>query len=704
VVFRLRRMQALSVGTYDGDTPLDERGTLRAKLTIVFTNIDMLHSAILPNHRSWPRPFWSNLKAVVLDEAHYYSGVFGSHTALVLRRLRRICESYSSKPLFLCCSATIANPAAHVERLTGRPPRCISESGAPSGRKAIMLWQPPETSESAQRRAAAAGDEEAPKRRSAFQEAGEVVAELVAAGLTPLVFVPARKLAEIVASAARATLKTRGLHSAAERIESYRAGYSSAERRDLERRLSDGSLSCLVSTSALELGIDVGELDATVHVGVPDTASAQWQQAGRSGRSGGGDSLALIIATERPLDLLFLSRPEELAARRAEAAHIDATNQALMILHLAAAAAEMKLVAGDGALFGGAAAYAAAIKLCVNANALFYEPGLRCYATALESPAQGIALRGGLSRDGWALHDGRKLAPGDMPVEASLVELVDVKHVRYKLFVGAIFHHRERTYEVVRMEEERKLAIGRDIGDSPYLTTVRDNVMVREVREFTNAPAGATRAWLGRVHVSTTCVHWQKENIVSGKIMSEDDFKDPPLALDLETDGVWWEVPPEVVARLTPGGELASALAGVKNLVLSLLPSIVACASSDIGGAFRFQNGEGAEGGGDASVRIYVFDMFGGVGLCHLAFASLTPLWRQCITVLERCPCELGCASCTHAGRSGKSAKSAKKETRVVLDGLTGAWMADAAAPGSLPQSEGGAGAEGALTNAGGPA
>jgi ATP-dependent helicase YprA (DUF1998 family) len=749
-IARLRRMAALNCVAYDGDTPVDDRPALRRSADIVFSNVDMLHAGLLPSHGAWPIRFWSNLRHVVLDEAHVYTGVFGSHCALVFRRLNRIAASYGASPSYLCSSATIANPERHIALLTGASPSCVTRSGAPSGAKALVLWQPPELPPGPD---SGGDDGGAPQRKSVYHEAGEVIADLVAAGLRPLVFVSARKLAEIMASNARSALKERGLHLAATGVESYRGGYAAAERRDLERRLVSGAISAVVSTSALELGIDVGALDATVHVGVPETASAQWQQAGRAGRR--GDSVAVIITAERPLDAYFLGAPALLTSRAPEEAHIDPANAALLVLHAAAAAEEMPLVTEDAPLFGGRATFEAAIAEAVNTRTLQFDPAIRAYKCAIQSPAYGVSIRGGvrcgccvcacccclvfcgsrsafsachptqLSRDTFALHDGARMDShgGGQPCEASLIEAcapppprtscthvcihiriyltrtafgaqsIEARNAFYKIHVGAIFRHRLEIYEVTSLDVDARVARGRLIGDAPLATAAKDRVSVRETSVTSRRAAGAATAWLGRVHVTARVTGYVKMDLVRNKKLFDKEFPGPGLlASDMETDGVWWEVPREVADRLASGGTLRQAVAGARNLAAALLPALCACEPADIGAAAVMpgdapaDNGYAADGSAaagagappdpDTAVRLYVYDCYGGVGLCGQVYEELEELWRRALAVLERCSCATGCASCTQATRAGgRDAGTAKAETRIVLQGLLGAWL-----------------------------
>ena len=696
-IARLRRMANLSVDTYDGDVQADQRAEVRRGAVIVVTNIDMLHVAMLPHHTCWPNQFWAHLRLVVVDESHTYRGVYGSHASLVLRRLRRVCASYGSTPSFVCCSATVANPGAHVALLTGVEHTVVNESGAPSGAKALMLWQPPEAAHHGD--VGPGGDGAPPRavRSSPYQEAGVVIAELVAAGLKPLVFVPARKLAEIVAASARAALASRSLPNAASRVESYRAGYSPEERRDLERRLCSGDVSALVSTSALELGIDVGQLDATVHVGVPDTAAQQWQQAGRAGRRGGQASMAVIIATERPLDLFYLAQPDALAQRQPESAHIDPTNVALLTLHIAVAAAELKVVAEDAPLFGGDKPFAEAIRGAVNMRAIAYEPGIRAYGSCLPSPAMGISMRGSTSRETVELHDeatftGKKAAGGGGAAApdwvppagltgGSLIEAVEACHAPYKVHPGAVFQHRQLVYEVSTLDMAAGIALGKRIQESPLVTSARERSTVREVRVFRDRTVCCAWAALGRCHVASQVTGFVKMNTISQQVVFEHEFPAGGYAaLNMETDALWFQLPTEVVLKLQPTGSLREACAGLRNLTLALLPSLVACEPSDVGTTVVFPDtnaGWEADDTGGGAVKIYVYDTHGGCGLCAIAYESLEPLWRQCLAVVERCPCPTGCASCTQAGRSGREAGVAKPACKALLQGLLGAWMKD---------------------------
>ena len=332
-----RRIVPPRFGTYDGDTPKNSRSRLRREGNIILTNPDMLHIGILPNHRLW-EDFFKNLRYVVIDEAHIYRGVFGSHVSVIIRRLNRLCQLYGSRPQFICCSATIANPDEHIERLTGRRPRVVDQDGSPQAPKQFALWNPPFI------------DEKKTARRSANSEAANLFVELTRQRIRNITFTKARVVAELILNYARQSLdQTDPLLK--ERIASYRAGYLADQRREIEASLFQGDLIGVTATSALELGVDVGDLDATVSVGYPGTVASLWQQAGRAGRGSSG-SLAIMVGLDNPLDQYFMRHPDQLFGRPHEHALIDPGNIYILEQHLPCAAHEQPLSPEDETVFG----------------------------------------------------------------------------------------------------------------------------------------------------------------------------------------------------------------------------------------------------------------------------------------------------------------------------------------------------------------
>jgi len=331
-------LPALRPAIYDGDTPRAERAAIRRRANLVLTNPDMLHVGILPNHSAWGDLF-ANLAAVVVDEAHVYRGVFGSHVANVLRRLRRIAQAYGTQPRFLLASATIANPLELAERLTGLDDfSLIDADGAPKAARRIAIWNPPLT------------DEAIGARRSPLPEAAELLASLVAEGARTICFMKSRKGVELIARYAQSELRTRGEPGLADRIAPYRAGYTPAQRRELEAKLTAGDLLGVVTTDALELGIDIGSLDAAISVTFPGTVASLRQQWGRAGRRGRG--LALYVAGEDALDQFFCRHPDEFLDRPVEAAILDHESEQIHLGHLRCAAHEGPLSAGDADTLG----------------------------------------------------------------------------------------------------------------------------------------------------------------------------------------------------------------------------------------------------------------------------------------------------------------------------------------------------------------
>src|SRR5829696_1135410 len=423
-----RALNALGVdrarpAIYDGDTPREQRSAIRRRANVVLTNPDMLHLGILPNHPAWG-DFLSNLAVVVVDEAHVYRGVFGSHVANVLRRLRRIAAAYGTEPRFLLASATIANPGELAERLTGLPEVTVVErDGSPGAKKTIAMWNPPIT------------DEQLATRRSALAEAADLLAELVSQGARTIVFMKSRKAVELMARFAQLALEDLGRPELSDRIAPYRAGYTSQQRRELERRLVEGELLGVVSTDALELGIDIGSLDAAICVTFPGTVASLRQMWGRAGRRGRG--LAVYVAGEDALDQFFCRHPDEFLDRPVESAILDPENEQIHAAHLLCAAHEGPLEDADAEFIGPDwRHYAEAL---VSAGDLRQRPdGTFVPRRPEEFPAAAVSLRSA-SRDGVAivnLDDGEVL--GD----------VDIGPAPSTVHQGAIYLHGGRQFEV----------------------------------------------------------------------------------------------------------------------------------------------------------------------------------------------------------------------------------------------------------------
>ena len=736
---RLRGMANVTVRVCDGDTSEREREMIRAEKTqLILTNPDCLHHYILPGYpKKWTKTFWQNLEWVVVDEAHVHRGVAGSHFANVLRRVLRLCAECDNRALqFVCTSATISNPGAHVRALTTRDPVVVTTSGAPAGEKAMVLWQPPEQNQQTQTQ----DEGVSARRRSPYAEAADVVAGLVRARVQCLCFVSARKLTEVIVRDVKAQLVRAGQQELALRVDSYRAGYKVEERRALERRLAAGEVSALVCTSALEMGIDVGALDATVHVGVPETAAAMWQQAGRAGRRSGA-SLAVVVACERPLDAFYLSKPEDLFRRRPEAAVVDPANVSILEQHLPCAAFETPLdPRADAKLFDDAEAglafrlsmaskptsaaekaekatgfrtpflvalrrscaptpggpSAGAVSGSSRGEALwnngeptmFLNPATKTFNARVGfRPHHHVMLHGSPCGDEpWTLLDvtrGSSLATG-----ARELEKIEGHRAATRLYPRCVHLSRHGQFRVVALHERDRVATCVAYDKAEY-TSPRVRVDVDPVPPDPGAgipPARRRRvgfdvlASAGRVRVRETVTGYVVKDNHTQAVVDEGRYGGEGLpAADFVTDAVWFDVPVEAFRRVPPD-RLKEAAAGALNLCVALMPAVAMCDARDVAGA-AILAGAGDFLGGELGVTLYLYDTCpNGVGLAARAYDEIEGLWERALRTVAECPCAEGCPSCVQAGFRGWEAGTGKRHARVALESLLGTWFADARA------------------------
>ncbi|RME47450.1 MAG: DEAD/DEAH box helicase, partial [Chloroflexi bacterium] len=509
-------LRGVRFATYDGDTPKSSRAKIRKQAAIVLTNPDMLHVGILPNHNLWSQ-FFANLKYVVIDEAHVYRGVFGSQVANVLRRLRRICRFYGADPQFICCSATIANPKEHVQQLTAASTVVVDDDGSPSGEKLFVLWNPPFL------------DEAKTSRRSANIEATNLFVELVEHGLRTITFVKARKIAELILMYARDRLDKEApeLKSL---IHSYRAGYLPQERRRIERDLFSGRLLGVTATNALELGVDIGSLDATVQVGYPGTIASTWQQAGRAGR-GVRESLSILIGLDGPLDQYFMRHPAELFGRSHEHALIDPDNVYILEKHLPCAAYELPITAQDERLFG--PGFVDAMINLERRHVLEYRHE-RWYYRGFDYPAQDVSIR--------AIGEGRyRLINQDTGQQ---IEEIEASTAFMRVHPGAIYLHQGESYLVTELDQVNRVARAKAV-DVNYYTEPRQINDVRIIDTLDRQQAGATTAHFGKVMVTEHVIGYRKKQQFTETVLGEEFLDLPPT--HFETRAMWWDIPPEVI-------------------------------------------------------------------------------------------------------------------------------------------------------------
>ena len=466
------------IATFDGDTPQYERPEVRQRARLVISNPDMLHLGILPNHRAWSA-LLRNLRYVVVDEAHMYRGVFGSHVAAVLRRLRRICSIYGSNPQFIMASATIGNPGQHAERLTGLRFREINEDGGSSGGKEFLFWNPPFL------------DEANGIRRSTSTEANELFTALIQQEVRTIAFVRTRRLAELLLVYARNHLR-REAPELVSRVAAYRAGYLPEDRRELERGLFDGRFLGVASTNALEVGIDIGDLDATLLVGYPGTVASTWQQVGRSGRRG-ESSLSVLIAQNNPLDQYFMRHPEAFMSRPTEAALVSLENPYIVQPHLMCAAFEVPLSKRDEALFGETFFHHVEDLqddgyLRQRGQRWFLDPGVGY-------PAQYVNIRS-TSQEVFTIVDQNT---------GAVLETIDRSTALSQAHTGAIYLHQGDSYLITQLDLESGIAYATE-SDAPYYTQTREitDIRILGVREVKDT--GAVLLYVGDVEVTDTVI------------------------------------------------------------------------------------------------------------------------------------------------------------------------------------------------------
>ncbi|MFQ6099459.1 MAG: DEAD/DEAH box helicase, partial [Armatimonadota bacterium] len=443
-------------GTYDGDTPQTMRRSLRDEGNVILTNPDMLHAGPLPNHARWAK-FFGNLKFVVADEIHTYRGVFGSQVANVIRRLNRICAHYRSRPQYVCCSATIANPVELAQALTGRDVTCIDDDGSPHGPKKFVLWNPPYL------------DDSKVERRSCNTEAERLMARLVTDGVQAIAFCRARVIAELICRYCQDHLAEEAPR-VRDKVRAYRGGYVPEERRQIERALFSGELLGVTSTNALELGIDVGTLDAALIVGYPGTIASTWQQAGRAGR-GDEESMAVLIASNSPIDQYLMQHPDYFFGRSPEHAIVDPDNPHILAGHLACAAQELPIAAGESQSFG---EFAEAVLEILEDAGQVRRRGDKWYWTGTHYPQGKVRLRS-MDEHNYTIQD--ETDPDDVQIIGEVDEFSAFTLVHPQ----AIYLHNAETYFVRELDLAQKIArVAREEVDYYTQAVTRTEILVNE--------------------------------------------------------------------------------------------------------------------------------------------------------------------------------------------------------------------------------
>lgn len=629
-------------GTYDGDTPTRQRARLRKEAHIILSNPDMLHVGILPHHPLWAF-FFRNLRYVVIDEAHTYRGVFGSQVALVLRRLWRICAHYGSHPQVIAASATIANPAEHFRLLTGKEAVVIDEDGAPRGPRTFVLWNPPVI------------EPRLGLRRSPNSEATFLVTALLSEGVRTTVFTRARRTAELILRYVRFALQRDAPHLA-ERVASYRAGYRAEDRRAIERRLFTGDLLAVIATTALELGIDIGDMDASVLVGFPGTVASMWQQAGRAGRRGDTPSFSALVLYDNPLEQYFARYPRELFGRPVEHALLDPNNPHILAMHLPCAARELPLMVDpppgyrgvdDERLFG--PNFPEVMRRLEEQGTLVYRSG-RWYYMGRDYPAKRVGLRSVDAERFLIVEEG----------SGQVLEEIESSSAAYRAHPGAIYLHMGETYLITRWDPHRPVAYARyEVAD--YYTQPMEVNDIRVQRATRQRRLGPATASFGHVRAWRQVIGYRMKQLFTEETLGIEALDLPPTIFD--TQGLWWTMPPEWEQEFREQGyDFAGSLHAVEHAAIGLLPLFAMCDRWDIGGVSTVMHPD------TGTPLIAIYDGFpGGVGITEKGFELLPDLWQATLRLIATCPCEAGCPSCIQSPKCGNNNDPLDKAGAVYL-------------------------------------
>jgi DEAD/DEAH box helicase domain-containing protein len=645
----LAQDQARAIGTfglghrvrpaiYDGDTPREARAQIRRRANLILTNPDMLHMAILPNHPAW-ETLLRHLEVIVVDEAHVYRGVFGSHVGNVLRRLRRLAAFYrgdGTEPRILLASATIGNPVELAERLTGHEDvTLVDQDGAPGPRRQIAMWNPPIT------------DEALGARRSTLAEAADLLVELVAAGSRVICFIRSRRAVELTSRLAADQLAGRD-PDLAERIVAYRAGYTPAQRRDIEARLTSGEIRAVVTTTALELGIDIGTLDAAIVVGFPGTIASLRQMWGRAGRRGHG--LALYIAGEDALDQFFVRHPDEFLDRPVEMAILDHESEEIHLAQMQCAAHELPLTATDAEFLG---------------------PRWQAYAERLVSTGvlRERTVRG---RPSYVLRDTGDYPAGRVALRSAsmssvaIVELpsgevigtTEASRAPGTLHPGAVYLHQGRSYEVTELD----LDVGRAIVEpftGDWYTQPKIDIDLQIDRLLDRRTTLGVTLSLGRLTVTETVLAYQRRRLRDHAVVDLRGVGLPESTFT--TIGLWYELDDDALEEL-PVELLLGALHATEHAQIAVLPLLAMCDRWDIGGLST--NLHSQTGG----PTIFIYDGHpGGIGITRQAFKRFEELVTDAHRLIGECGCEHGCPSCVQSPKCGNLNEPLSKAGAAVL-------------------------------------
>lgn len=627
----------ITAATYDGDTPQDERTSVRRYARIVLSNPDMLHFGVLPQHQRWG-DFLSNLRYVVVDEAHVLRGIFGSHVGCILRRLRRVAEHYGSHPIFVLTSATIGNPKDLAEMLVGESFTAITEDGGPRGERIFCFWNPPLV------------DEALGTRGSSNWESARLLSAFAEQEVRTISFAKSRRAAELIAKYAKTLVESPDV---AQRIRPYRAGYLASERREIEKQLFSGELLGVAATTALELGIDVGGLDAVVMNGFPGTVAGVWQQSGRAGR-GGRPSVAVLVGQEDPLDQYYLTHPDILLSKPYEAALVDTTNPNILEPHLGCAAYELPLDEAEvDSIFGNGASSVAEKLVAAGDLALRKQRGSevgRLHWKRREPPGRSLDIRS-LGGGTYTIVD---------ETTGAVLGTVDAARAFHQVHPGAVYLHQGDNFEVTALHLDTQVAqVVAARGD--YYTSARDISDIRILEATDSKKVGPVEFFLGRVEVTARVTSFVRRDIRTGATLEEVPLDLPEQIL--ETVAFWYTVQPKVIAASDISSkELPGALHAAEHAAIGLLPLFAMADRWDIGGVSTALSAD------TGLPTVFIYDGYpGGAGIAERGFAQAREHLAATVDAVQACVCESGCPSCVQSPKCGNGNEPLDKAAAVRL-------------------------------------
>lgn len=620
--------------TYDGDTPGAARRAVRQAGHIVVTNPDMLHSGILPHHTKWVKLF-ENLRYIVIDEIHTYRGVFGSNLANVLRRLMRLCDFYGSHPQFILCSATIANPKELAETLTGRPVTLINDNGAPMGKRHFVFYNPPVI------------NQQLGIRKGVIPETRAIAEMLLKCGIQTITFARSRLTVEVLTKYLKDVV--RDPLGNAGRVRGYRGGYLPTQRREIEKGLRAGQIDAVVSTNALELGIDIGALDACILCGYPGTIASAWQQAGRAGRRK-GTSIVFFVASSAAIDQYIVSHPDYFLHQSPENALLNPDNLYILLSHFKCAAYELPFEDGD--TFGNVASTGELLNYLEEEHIVRHVSG-RYHWMAEDFPASEISLRSAASEN-FVIIDITD------PTHHRVIGEMDRYTVPMLLHENAIYMHEAQQYQVEKLDFEACKAFIRRV-DVGYYTDADLNVSLSllDVEQQEDLGGGAERA-LGEVKVTTLVTMFKKIRFDTHETLGFGHVRLPEM--DMHTSAMWWTLPEALCSRFE-NDTLKNGMMAISNLLRIVAPLYLMCAPQDVAVVYQVKCPFT-----DRPTLILYDNCPGGVGLAAKAYGMQRLLLEKALQIVSDCPCEQGCPSC--AGPVGEIGTDGKATSKLLLKEL----------------------------------